>query len=257
MSDKVAPPYAVPSASIVMIRKGAEAPELLMVKRRAGDAFGDSYAFPGGLVDPDEHFSHQYAIGRQADDVNNMLGIADGLSYYSAAIRELFEETGILLIDRNDMASQPDIQSCRRSVDCGDMHWSEFLQQHNVNMDVGALHYFSWWETPFIRPKRWSTRFFIALMPAGQEATLDGNELTDIRWLPARDILRQAHAGNMKVPFPTMRILEDFAKHSSTEAIITWADRLAQQTIEMLRPTKLLVDGKTQWVFDKDMESSC
>ena len=87
-----------PSATVVLLRESDQRPELLMVKRRAGDAFGDSYAFPGGVVDHDESDAHGLIDGKTAGEADAMLQIAaDGLDYYSAAIRELFEETGILL----------------------------------------------------------------------------------------------------------------------------------------------------------------
>ena len=82
-----------PSATVVLLREGEGHPKLLMVKRRAGDAFGDSYAFPGGVVDHDESDVHGLIDGKTADEAAAILGISkNALDYYSAAIRELFEE---------------------------------------------------------------------------------------------------------------------------------------------------------------------
>ena len=97
----MSPAPAKPSATIVLLRESSGGPEVLLVKRRAGDAFGNNYAFPGGVVDEDESASHEYSQGKTADEANTELNVAEGgLDYYSAAIRELFEETGILLVRR-------------------------------------------------------------------------------------------------------------------------------------------------------------
>ena len=125
------PVPALPSATIVLLREREGSPELLMVKRRAGDAFGDSYAFPGGVVDHDESDAHGRIDGQTADEANAVLGVSrDGLDYYSAAIRELFEETGILLgrDNKGEWASDsPQLQALRVEVDQGRLPWSEFL----------------------------------------------------------------------------------------------------------------------------------
>ena len=92
------PAPAKPSSTIVLLRECDSRPVLLMVKRRAGDAFGDSYAFPGGVVDHDESAARPYCFGLSQEDADRILDVPhDGLDYYSAGIRELFEETGVLL----------------------------------------------------------------------------------------------------------------------------------------------------------------
>jgi 8-oxo-dGTP pyrophosphatase MutT (NUDIX family) len=246
-------PVAVPSATIVMLREGADAPHLLMVKRRAGDAFGESYAFPGGLVDADESDAHEFSAGRTADEADKLLGISDGLSYYCAAIRELFEETGILLVRNNEVEIDADmlvrLQDNRQKVDRGELPWSAFLNQHNLRMTFDSLHYFAHWETPLIRPKRWSTRFFLARLPEHQDASLDSNELTEIRWMSATEIVAAAKEGSMKLPFPTLRILADMSRYTSVDRLVAWANELAECPIDKIRPVKVAIDGKKQWVI--------
>lgn len=249
------PALAKPSASIVMLRQEDDVLEVLMVKRRAGDAFGDSYAFPGGLVDSDEHVSHQYADDICSDTVNAQLGQDEGLNYYSAAIRELFEEAGILLVreDLQDLSiSTQALRDCRSAVDRGRMRWSDFLQQNSLHMACSALHYFAWWETPLEFDKRWTTRFFLAVMPAGQAASQDGNELTDICWMSAADVLATSKAGAMKLPYPTMRILQDLECFKTVAEALAWADRQAAKSIELTRTKKIERDGKVHFVIKGD-----
>ena len=94
--DNSASVKARPSATVVLVREGDSDPEILMVRRKAGDAFGDSYAFPGGVVDDDEFQAQAFCRGTTAEQADAELGLpSGGLDFYSAAVRELFEETGV------------------------------------------------------------------------------------------------------------------------------------------------------------------
>jgi len=175
-NDQAAP--ALPSATIVLLRNSDRGPELLMVKRRAGDAFGKRYTFPGGVVDDDESRARPFCEGISADAANTALHLKDGgLDYYSAAIRELFEETGILMArDSNGdwLNDDCEIQTFRDELNNGQLSWSALLRRHNLRAACDALHYFSFWVTPLALPKRWSARFFLAEAPPRQEACHDG-----------------------------------------------------------------------------------
>lgn len=248
------PVPARPSATVVVIREGDRdrAPEVLMVKRRAGDAFGDSYAFPGGVVDHDESDAHGRIDGMTAEEACRILGVADdALDYYSAAIRELFEETGILLArtDDGDWATvTPRLQELRTEVDKGRLPWSEFLASEGLRLACDALHYFAHWETPLVQPKRWSTRFFLTGLPEGQDASRDCTEVTDIRWLSAKDALAEAREGSMKLPFPTMRNLKNLSAFGSIDELADWADASARNGVTRLCPVRISAGGKPKWV---------
>lgn len=252
------PVPALPSASVVLLREGEQYPELLMVKRRAGDAFGESYAFPGGVVDHDESDAHGRIDGMTADDANAILGISeDGLDYYSAAIRELFEESGILLArtDEGEWATvTPELQELRVEVDKGRLRWSEFLETQGLRLACDALHYFAHWETPLVRPKRWSTRFFLAETPSGQDAIHDGSEVTDICWITAEQALAGSREGTMKLPFPTTRNLMNMSEMQSVDEIIEWADSRTQSGITRLCPVRVKTNGQSKWTVWGDPE---
>ncbi len=252
--DKPVP--ARPSATVVVVRKGEAYPELLMIKRRAGDAFGDSYAFPGGVVDHDESDAHGRIDGRTADEANAILGVsADGLDFYSAAIREVFEESGILLARTDDgrwATVTPEMERQRVEVDKGRMPWSEFLEKQQLRLACDALHYFAHWETPLVSPKRWSTRFFVADLPEGQEASHDDSEVTDIRWLSAREALAGSSEGRIKLPFPTKRNLRNMAECRNVDELFAWADCCARQEVTKLRPVRIKKDGKSRWAVRGD-----
>ena len=246
------PVPARPSATVVVLRGGEGAPELLMVKRRAGDAFGESYAFPGGVVDHDESDAHGRVAGRTAGEAGHILAVAsDALDYYSAAIRELFEETGILLARDEDgrwASETPDIRKLRPEVDKGRLPWSVFLESQGLRLACDALHYFAHWETPVVQPKRWSTRFFLAELPPGQNASCDGTEVTDIRWLTAEAALGRARSGDMKLPFPTTRNLMNMSAFASIDDLKHWADARVREGVTRLCPVRIKEDGNAKWV---------
>jgi 8-oxo-dGTP pyrophosphatase MutT (NUDIX family) len=241
-----------PSATVVLLREREAHPELLMVKRRAGDAFGDSYAFPGGVVDHDESDAHGLIDGKTADDAASALGISvNALDYYSAAIRELFEETGILLARDSSgdwISDSPELQNLRIEVDKGRLPWSAFLHEQGLRLACDVLHYFAHWETPLDQPKRWSTYFFFAEAPTTQEATHDGSEVTDIRWLTATEALAGARDRSMKMPLPTIRNLEDMEHCTSIDELLGWAASRRHEGIIKLRPIFIDENGNSRWV---------
>ena len=256
MSAERSIPPALPSSSVVLIREGASDPELLMVKRRAGDAFGDSYTFPGGVVDDNEPTAHDYCQGISATQADRILQVSDGgLDYYSAAIRELFEETGVLLVKDaagNWATVTPDIQELRVQVDRGRIQWSAFLLGQGLHMACDALNYFAHWETPLDGPKRWSARFFLAEMPSGQEVQHDGSELTDSCWLSASAALSGGRSGDMKIPFPTYRTLKVLSEFSSLGELFDWARNEAQQGIDKMRPVRIKLGDRSKYVIPGD-----
>ena len=234
------PAPAKPSATIVVLRDGSAKPEMLMVKRRAGDAFGESYTFPGGVVEEDESAAAEFCAGVSAAEADAALNVPrDGLDYYSAGIRELFEETGILLArDRSGKwacgkALSADLRS---RVDKGLLPWPEFLQQRALQMTCDALHYFAYWETPFDLPKRWTTRFFLSKLPVGQDACHDGYETTDCRWMNADDFLAARSEGEIRIPYPTIKTLESLQHCNTIDELISWAKGQQAEGIGINRP---------------------
>lgn len=254
---------ALPSATIVLVRE-AEAesdPEILMVRRRAGDAFGDSYAFPGGIVDSDESDAHAYCRGLTAERADQELSVASGgLDYYSAAIRELFEETGILLARdprgnwafSNESESESLLRELRGKLDSGSLPWAELLRSNDLCIACDALRYFSFWETPVRLPKRWAARFFLAQVPPGQDAEHDGNELIDSCWMTATEVLSSGKKGSMKLPFPTIVNLRNIAEHRTIDALLGWASTQAIAGVAKVRPVILKDKDQVRFVIPGD-----
>ncbi len=223
-----------------------------MARRRAGDAFGENYTFPGGVLDADEGAAREFCGGMTSDEANAVLRIEkSGLDYYSAVIRELFEEAGILLarmVDGSWVTERPDLDELRSGLIAGQLTWSQFLREQDLRMACDAVHYVAHWETPLDRPKRWSARFFVAQPPPGQEASHDDSELTDIRWLTAGEALSARHDGKIQLPFPTTRTLQVLAGFDSVDSILEWARTRAREGVIKMRPVELSDNGKKRFV---------
>ena len=231
-----------PSATVLLARESAGAPELLMVQRHARSAFGDAYAFPGGVLDDTDADVHDYCAGRSAAAANRILGVeSGGLDFYVAAIRELFEETGILLATQARPVN--DLAAVRECLNDETQSWSEFVRGCDACMLCDQLHYFSHWITPDHLPKRYTTRFFVAEWPAGQVAQHDERELTNSAWISATDALQAGKDGSMILHYPTRKTLESLAGHQSLGELVSWASACEAEGIEAIRPSR---PGATQ-----------
>jgi len=229
-----------------------------MVQRHATAAFGESYAFPGGLVDSDDRMVHSHCSGLTASAANNALKMADNaLDYFSAAVRELYEESGVLLARGTDgawaFAQRPTLRAeLREELLAGTRKWSELLQEYDLRLACESLHYVGHWETPLKLPKRFSTRFFVAAMPTGQRARYAPGELTDGRWLSAEKMLSLTRENALRVPYPTLKNLQYIAQYASLTELLKWAGARAARGIERIRPETIEVDGKLRAVLRGD-----
>ncbi len=216
----------------MLARDSRNGPELFMVRRPAEASFGDVFVFPGGVVDREDGAVHDRCAGLAEPDANRLLRVdAGGLDYYSAAIRELFEEAGVLLADTELGAD--DLAQVREALNEGTLLWDRFVSDAGATLRCDALHYFSHWITPNVLPKRYSTRFFVAELPAGQSADYDKRELTDSVWTTAADAIARK---DVPLHFPTRRNLEPMVRCHSVAELISWADGCADCGVEAVSP---------------------
>ena len=225
---------ARPSSTVVLAREGAGAPELLLVRRHERSAFGGAYAFPGGVLeDADRHVDDRCA-GITAAAADALLDTQGALAYFSAAVRELFEESGVLLASGTSAVA--DLEAARDALNDGTLDWQAFVRDNALRLHCDALHYFSFWITPEALPRRFSTRFFLALLPEGQDAAHCGGELTDSCWMSAQDALAASGAGSITLHFPTIRTLEVLGRCGTLEELVEWAARCAREGVRCIFP---------------------
>ena len=253
MTDQIAKEIAL-SATIVLLRPSRDAAspgvEVLMVQRAATMGFAArALVFPGGKVDPcDEGHTDPDEV-----DYRFPLGVAR-----LAATRELFEETGILLVcDRQGMNGVMHAHECVSD-------WMEWRQQSNQQAEVfydklahldlkpniKPLLHFASWRTPPQLKRRFETHFFVMVAPEDQEAIIDGEESTEAIWARPADFLAMAERDEKKIILPTRRNLELLSQFDNVEAVIEDA---RQRPKPMIEPTVETIDGEQYAVIPEDI----
>jgi 8-oxo-dGTP pyrophosphatase MutT (NUDIX family) len=211
VGDKAA---ARPAAAVLLARDGEEELELFMVRRPANAAaFADVWVFPGGTVHaddaaplPGEGIAPSEALRRLTE--RGGVPPADGeaaLALHRAAVRELFEEAGVLLARPATTAARVAVlrEDRRAGAPLGVL-----LERAELSADLAALTYFSHWITPGDRPRRFDSRFFVAALPARQEAGHCGDETCDGAWIAPRAALGRYAAGDFPLVLPTRMHLQ-------------------------------------------------
>ena len=172
-----------------------------------------------------------------------MLGTAHAsegaLASWIGAIRETFEEVGILLARGTRWPDPARLETYRRACHSDKQAFWAMLKTEGLTLATDRLVYFAHWITPEESPVRFDTRFFAAVTPAGQEATLDGKEVIAVRWLGPREAIDAAARGEISLRNPTIRNLMLFEGASSAAAAL---GRLAGRSVETIRP-RVLEDG--------------
>jgi glyoxylase-like metal-dependent hydrolase (beta-lactamase superfamily II)/8-oxo-dGTP pyrophosphatase MutT (NUDIX family) len=217
-----------PAATLVVARDGAQGVDvLLLLRAERGDHNSGAWVFPGGLVDATDARSHEACTGPDDAQASARLNLPKGgLDFHLAALRECFEECGLLFaVDAQGKAVSADmadsLQPWRGPIHRGERSLANFARETGVRLDLGRMAYLSHWLTPLGRAKRFDTRFFIAVAPDGQRAAHDGVEMTDHRWMRPRDALAEGDA--LKLMGPTRATLMTLADFETTEALMTWA----------------------------------
>lgn len=193
------PAPARPAATVLLLRDGPAGPETFMVVRHREIEFAaGALVFPGGRVEPADA---EIAAG---------IGATDPLAaFHVAAIREAFEESGLLLVRRTaggafDPAQGAAVAAAHRdALNAGSRGFAALLQAEGLTPDLGALVPFAHWVTPDDLPKRFDTHFFLAPAPGGHAATHDGREGVDSLWITPAQALAEAEAGQRTLLFPT------------------------------------------------------
>ena len=237
-------PVARPSSTVVLARDADGVPELLLMRRHRRSAFGGAHAFPGGVLEEGDTLAEEHCVGITAAEADARLDVKGGLAYFSAAIRELFEESGVLLATIGKRGV--DLAAARNALNEGTLDWQAFVADNEVRLHCDALHYFSFWITPEALPRRFSTRFFLAAMPEGQDAEHCGGELTDSCWMSAKDALAANRNGSIVLHFPTIRTLEALAAYGTVDELLEWAAVRARDGVPCIFPVVEKRDGSSR-----------
>ena len=225
-------------ASTVMLFRDSEAgPEVLLLERSGkSESFGGAFVFPGGKVDlHDAHqdFESLYA-GHSDVEASRLLNVPEyGLAYWMAAIRECFEEVGILLAYKKDgeliSFKDADVKArfteYRAALNKGDITLLDICREENLKLATERMLYYSHWVTPTPLPVRFDTRFFACRAPEHQEPIIDNHEAVSQVWVNPTEALRRQKEENFAIFFPTIKNLLGIAEYKDTETLL---DAVAQ-----------------------------
>jgi 8-oxo-dGTP pyrophosphatase MutT (NUDIX family) len=215
-------PAPIQPAATVLLLRDAPALEVLMVQRHHQIEFASgALVFPGGKThagDADPGWqAHALGWGRLS---------ADKRALRIAAVREAYEESGILLARERDGAmfgGDERAQASRAEVAADRRPFLDLARELDVRLDLEALTVFARWITPPLSPKRYDTWFYVGHVPEGQFALCDGSETVDAEWITPTDALRLAESGERKIVFPTRMNLKLLAEAATAQDAIARA----------------------------------
>jgi 8-oxo-dGTP pyrophosphatase MutT (NUDIX family) len=222
--------------------------EIYLARRSAGASFApDAFVFPGGTIESQDGTStarartlalepqriereFRAAIPQELGSDEPAITPDSAAALLIAALRELFEEAGVLLARTATgetiaarEAEWKRVAAERIAVRSGRLSFAEFLQSHDWYADAGALMLFSHWITPPSEPRRYNTHFFFAIAPPDQAALADAAETHDGLWISPSAALQRRQAGTLHLVYPTIKHLERLSAFESVETALHFA----------------------------------
>jgi 8-oxo-dGTP pyrophosphatase MutT (NUDIX family) len=240
-----------PAATVMVVRPAQDYPfEVYMLRRSAKSAFvPDMYVFPGGSLDAID--SNEMSLARVAGltvdqtggifrdtpdvaDYGTQISLTEAqiIGLHLAALRELFEEAGVLFavtsdgttfeVGADEMTRQRFLDY-RQQLHTNQLSFIEILAKEDLRADVSRLTYFSHWITPRSEIRRFDTRFFLAIATHDQEAEADNIETTEGLWISPQEALERYKAKNFGMIYPTITHLERLARYSDLDSLQEYA----------------------------------
>src|SRR4030043_2415709 len=255
------------AATVILLRdKIPEGFEVFLLKRHEKSSFmGGNFVYPGGRVDREDgsleicaqckgvspEKAHQLFRGTLPPD--------ESLAHWVAAIRELFEEAGVLLphdhtgkfIHLKDPAEREKASHYRDLLHKGKMNICQIAQEEKVFFALDQLHYYAHWITPEARSERFDTRFFLARHPEGQEASYDQKETMEGIWLSPQRALEENLTRKIALSPPTLKTLEDLSRFKTIDDVFI---SLKKDEICPILPILTRISGEPTILFPWDQE---
>jgi 8-oxo-dGTP pyrophosphatase MutT (NUDIX family) len=248
------------AATVILVRPAAGGSEVFLLRRQARSSFMASYwVFPGGRVDDadaaitrvDGLAALERVCGTTAERAR-AIGVA--------AVREMFEEAGVLLARRAGQPvtfADPEVaarfREHRRALWDGKLGFGELCDREDLTLSLGDLHYWSRWITPSAEPKRFDARFFVAELPAGQVPLHDQRETVAEQWLDPRQLGPAQDDGRVRLAPPTLRTLDELAPLPDHAALVA-ASRARADAPAPVMPRVHMEDGKIALLLPWDRE---
>jgi 8-oxo-dGTP pyrophosphatase MutT (NUDIX family) len=228
------------AATVVLLRPSAEGPSVYLLRRQTSMAFAAGMCvFPGGGVDPRD-FDHTVAwAGPSPADWAGRLGVDEPMAraLVCAAVRETFEESGVLLAGTADEVvadtTGEDWEADRRALEARELAFTEFLDRRGLVIRTDLLGVWAGWLTPVFEPKRYRTWFFVAALPEGQVTRDVSTESSSVTWLPALSAVSAVEGGEMFMLPPTYLTCLDVGQFADPAEVL---EEAAGREVEMFTP---------------------
>ena len=221
------------AATTILVRARGDQPELLLLKRGEHARFmPNAYVFAGGALDPSDESADVYGLCDGLGDrlASEQLELpSNGLRFFVAAVREEFEECGLLLAydargDIVDLSSWDEsrLRETRLKISAGRLTFADLCRAQGWRVAVDKLAFFSHWITP-PGSVRFDTRFFLCLVPSRQTASLAGNEMSQLVWRTAAEALAEHASKKLLLMYPTRSILKEIAAMRDIDELFDFA----------------------------------
>ena len=185
----------------------------------------NAYVFPGGKLDEADHGEelHGHCEGRTSEETRRILDEVvetEAMALYVAALRETFEEAGVLLardaqgknLDFGDTEIRARFEKHRDALNDGTLSFTDMVKEEDLRLALDQIDYWDYWVTPEIEQKRYAARFFVAMLPPSQEPFHDQKETTDSVWLTPSEAIALYDEGGMQLAPPTYKVILDLQR---------------------------------------------
>lgn len=220
------------AATVMLIRDRSSIEVFLLERHLESDFVGGAWVFPGGKVDAlDEAVPHKRLSGQPPGALVDAIGDHLARTLTIAAIRETFEESGVLLGQTatgpitGDHLRTPSYLNARQLLAArgSKWDWSGWLLDEGISLDLSLLEWWSWWVTPLGVHRRFDTKFFVAALPSDQAPEHDDIETTNSRWVTPQQALDATASGHASIILPTRKNLEQLSGYGTASAALAAA----------------------------------
>ncbi len=218
------------AATVALLRDGESGIQVWLLTRVTQMVFAAGMSvFPGGRVDADDAALPFVDGSEAATAAGYDCAPETARALLGAAVRETFEETGVLLTTPG-----ADLADHREDVEAGRVSFGRLLREHGLSVDADALRPWARWVTPAGEVRRYDTRFFVGVLPAGAEALDVTTESSSGDWVSAAEAMEQAQRGERGLMAPTLATLASLVPFGSVSDVVEAA---ARRSLDAVRPT--------------------
>jgi 8-oxo-dGTP pyrophosphatase MutT (NUDIX family) len=235
------------SATVIVLREAGSLEVFMLERHIKSDFAGGAYVFPGGTVDASDRDPALVDLvdgcdaltARTAEDADLVRALA------VCAIRETFEEAGILLARHADgtpvRLDDPVWNDKRKALANREIDAVSLAKETGIRYAADLLRFWQRWVTPVFAPRRYDTRFFVAVMPQGQSPLHDDVETTASTWVKPADAIARGRSGELVIIFPTRKTLESLERYASASAVF---EASRERPVDPVLPRFVMEDGE-------------